>query len=103
MMMNDDTTPNSPSAESAATGPAPDEKRYWLDDPGNVSKIYLGLWIACLLLIGADLLYHKHAEFWFEEVFGFFAIFGFASYAFIVLSAKQLRKVLKREEDYYDR
>ena len=30
------------------------------------------------------------------------AFFGFGAYVFIVLTATQLRKILKREEDYYD-
>ena len=35
--------------------------------------------------------------------FGFFAFFGFGAYVFIVLSAKALRRLIKRPEDYYER
>lgn len=79
------------------------EKKWWLDDPRNVSKIYYGLWAVCAILIVADLFYHKHAYFGWEEWFGFHAWFGFIACVGLVLAAKQLRKVVKRSEDYYDR
>ncbi|MFQ5743391.1 MAG: hypothetical protein ACE5HV_07365 [Acidobacteriota bacterium] len=80
-----------------------DEKAYWLDDPRNVRKVYLGLWLLCVGLLVADFLYQKHVHFALEGHFGIFGIFGFLSYVFIILAAKQLRKILRREEDYYDR
>ena len=46
--------------------------------------------------------YHKHGHFDFEELPGFNAAFGFLAYVGLVLSATQLRKLLKRDEDYYD-
>lgn len=79
-----------------------DEKRYWLDQPGNVNKLVRVLVVVCVLLFLADLLYHKHAEFGFEHWFGFYAWYGFLTYCFIVLSAKALRRILRRDEDYYD-
>ncbi len=53
-----------------------------------------------MLLLG-DLLYHKHATFGFESWFGFFAWYGFICCVALVLLAKQMRKVVKRDEDYY--
>ncbi|MCH7826313.1 MAG: hypothetical protein IH849_16070 [Acidobacteria bacterium] len=108
MTTQDDTgtpAPNGADSDSAAATPAPttDEKKYWLDQPGNVSKIYYSLLVVCLLLLGADLLYDKHAEHPLEQYFGFSAFFGFVSYVFIVFAAKQLRKIVMRPEDYYDR
>lgn len=83
--------------------PVPDEKKYWLDEPKNVTKIFYGLIAVCIAVFFADFLYEKHPHFFFEYWFGFYAVFGFLAYAGIVLSAKQLRKLIKREEDYYDR
>ena len=77
-------------------------KKYWLDDSRNVNKIVYSLYIVCALLVLADLLYDKHAHFDFENWFGFSGFFGFVACVALVLTAKLLRVVLKREEDYYD-
>ncbi len=85
------------------------ENKYWLDDPRNVNKIVYALYAICALLVGADLVYHKHIHFTyeneaynFEDWFGFFGFFGFVACVGLVLAARLLRIVLKREEDYYD-
>ena len=78
------------------------ERTYWLDDPRNVKKIVYALFGICALLFGADLFVHKHPHFFFEEWFGFFALFGFFACVALVLAAKVLRVLLKRDEDYYD-
>ncbi len=44
-----------------------------------------------------------HGHFSWENWPGFFAIFGFVTFAGAVLAGKQLRKILMRKEDYYDR
>ncbi len=79
------------------------EKRYWLDESRNVDKIFWGLCILCVLLVAADLFYHKHAEFSWEDWFGFYGFYGFVSCIGLVLLAKQIRKLLMRKENYYDR
>jgi uncharacterized membrane protein len=78
------------------------EKDYWLDDPRNVNKIVYTLYAVCALLVLGDLLYHKHVHFDFEHWFGFAGFFGFVACVALVLAARLLRVVLKREEDYYD-
>ncbi len=103
---DDSGTPTPNGADSAATEkPATptDEKTYWLDQSGNVSKIFYAVVTVCLLLLAADFFYDKHAEHPLEQYFGFSAFFGFVSYVFIVFAAKQLRKIVMRPEDYYDR
>jgi hypothetical protein len=53
--------------------------------------------------MAADLLpYKHHLHFGFEYWFGFYALFGFIACVSLVLAAKVLRKVVKRDEDYYD-
>ena len=81
----------------------PDGKKYWLDDPRNVDKIYYTLVTLCAILLLADFLYTKHGHFAWEDWFGFHALFGFTVFVLIVLAGKQLRKVVMRDEDYYDR
>ena len=61
-----------------------------------------GLAAVCFGLVAVDLFYHKHVHFGFEEWFGIYGFFGFLAFFFIVLAGKELRKVLMRDEDYYD-
>lgn len=78
-------------------------KKYWLDSSANITRLYHWLWLACLLLIATDLILHRHEEFEFASLFGFHSFYGFFACVALVLTAKQLRRVLKRDEDYYDR
>jgi hypothetical protein len=77
------------------------ERTYWLDDRRNVDKIFYGLVLICAGLFLADLGYHKHVNFAFENGFGFFAWYGFICCVALVLLAKQMRHWVKRDEDYY--
>lgn len=81
----------------------PSADQRWLDDPRNVTRIVRVL-IACgVLAFLADFFYTKNPHFDIERVFGFYAVYGFAVSTALVLAAKQLRKVLMRPEDYYER
>ncbi len=82
---------------------ADDGKRYWLDDMRNVYKLFWALVVLCIVLFAADAFYHKHVVFEFENWFGFFGLFGFGVSFALVLVAREMRKVLMRDEDYYDR
>lgn len=79
-----------------------DGRKYWLDDPRNVTRICWALYAVCALLFLADGFYHKHPHFATESWFGFYAIYGFVACVGLVLAAKVLRILLKRPEDYYD-
>ena len=79
------------------------EDRRWLDEPRNVTRVVYGLAVLCALAFVADLFYDKHPHFAFEGWFGFYAIYGFAGSVGLVLSAKWLRRFLRRDEDYYER
>jgi hypothetical protein len=79
------------------------EKKYWLDDSRNVTKIFYTLVTVCVLLVLSDLLYHKHYHYSWEGWLGFHGFYGFFGSVGLVLTAKQLRKILMRKDDYYDR
>ncbi len=79
------------------------EKRFWLDDARNVKKIFYALVFICIALVISDAFYHKHTHYAFEGIFGFFGIFGFGLSFLLVLASRELRKILMRDEDYYDR
>jgi hypothetical protein len=79
----------------------------WFDDPKRVRRVLYALYAACGALLLADVvLYaalHDHPHFDIERIPGFYAGFGFAAFVIIVMLGKQLRKLVKREEGYYDR
>jgi hypothetical protein len=82
--------------------PPEGEKRYWLDEPRNVSKLVWALVAVCAALFFADGFYEKHPEIAAENLFGFYAIYGFTGCVGLVLAAKWLRTIVMRPEDYYD-
>ncbi len=78
------------------------EERRRLDDPRTVRWIVLAVYVVCGLMLLADLVYAKEPLFGFEGWFAFYPVFGFAVSFTLVLAAKQMRRVLKRDEDYYE-
>jgi hypothetical protein len=81
-----------------------DKKVYWLDRSENVTKLYRGLWAIGIFVGLLDLVLHKHEEFDFAGLFGFYAGFGFVACVALVLAAKEiLRRLVMRAEDYYER
>jgi hypothetical protein len=86
-----------------ADKPTPHEKAYWLDNPANVDWLVHRFYIICGLLLVIDIFIPKHGPFAIEHIYGFYGIFGFLACVALVLIAKQLRRVLMRPEDYYDR
>jgi hypothetical protein len=79
-----------------------DDKTYWLDDPKAPELIWRVLVAVCVLLTLADLFYEKHTHFAFEGWFGFYGFYGFIACVALVVAAKQMRRFLMRDEDYYD-
>ena len=70
-------------------------------------KLYRLLLAVCGLLLVLDLLdllglLYKHAHHGFEDWLGFYSLFGFAAYAFIVGAGWVWRAVVGRGPDYYD-
>lgn len=79
------------------------EKPRWLDKSENVKKLYLTVWAIGIVLLVLDLVIHRHAETRFDDWFGFYCIFGFVACVSLVITAKALRRILMRPEDYYER
>jgi drug/metabolite transporter (DMT)-like permease len=80
-----------------------DQRRYWLDEPRNVSRVFWGLAAVCALLVVLGLFVEHHAHFGWERWPGAYAVFGFVAFFAIVMAGKYLRLLLRRDEDYYDR
>ena len=77
-------------------------KSGYFDKPGNVKKVLRIFYIICIFLLLADFFIHRHVIHNWESLFGFYSVFGFVACVILVLVAKQMRKLVMRNEDYYD-
>ena len=78
------------------------ELRHFFDHPQNVKRVlrvFYGL-AAGLFLI--DLVIHRHVIHEWESFTGFYAVFGFIACVVLVLVAKQLRKLVMKNESYFE-
>lgn len=78
------------------------QEEYLFDRPRNVRRLFRVFYAACVILLALDFILHRHATHAWEHLPGFYGLFGFTACVTLVLIAKQLRRVLKRPEDYYD-
>lgn len=78
------------------------EKQHIWDDPRNVKRLLKVFYVICAGLVLTDIVHHRHVIHTWENLWGFYAIFGFVACVALVLIAKEMRKVLMRGEDYYD-
>ncbi len=88
--------------ETKDTG-GPKGEPHWLDGKHTGKRVFWGLIALCAGLGLADFLYRRHVIFDFEAFPLAYAIFGFVCFFGIVLSGYPLRKLVMRDEDYYDR
>ncbi len=78
------------------------EKTYIFDNPRNVKLLIYGLVVLCAVLFLLDFFIHRHIEHSLQSWFGFYGVYGFVCCLFLVLAAKQTRKIVRRKDDYYD-
>ena len=102
-MSDSDETKDSGSGGHAPPG----ERKHYFDHPKNVKKVLRIFFVCCVLLFSIDLLelagfYFKHPHYQVEGWVGFYGVYGFIGCTILVLAAKLLRKVVMRNEDYYD-
>lgn len=105
--------------ESHHHGPPPGEPKHFFDYPENVARVLGAFYIAAAFLAIIGLVaqfthwpYHPHPAFAEDVGFtaggfeiaipAFYCLYGFVACVLLVLAATQLRKILMREEDYYD-
>jgi hypothetical protein len=79
------------------------EERHIFDKPENIRRLLRFFFLVCGLLLSLDFFYHRHVTHAWESLWGFYGIFGFVACVALVLIAKQLRRILMRSEDYYER
>ena len=76
---------------------------HWLYRRRTLNGLFWGLVLLSAGLGLADLFYRRHTVFGFEEIPAIYGIYGFVCFFGIVLSGWWLRKLVMRDEDYYDR
>lgn len=79
-----------------------DEKPRFLDKPRNVRLLIRVLYVICAVVFAADFVVHRHIDHPWEELPGFYAVYGLAACVILVLAARELRKLIMRREDHYD-
>lgn len=100
-----------PARKRASTSPAPaihstagvsDFLFGWTRSPKAGPFVLIALGLLGLFLAGLDFVLHRHSKFALEAAYGFYALFGFLAFSFVVLMGWPLRRLLGRPEDYYD-
>lgn len=92
----------SPPDAGSADSVAPLARRFlWTDTASGVNRLIIGLAVLCLVLFAVDLVHHRHTKVPGEEFTGFHAIAGFVSFTVIVVGARLLRVLIRRDESFY--
>tara|TARA_R110001583_G_scaffold6598_9_gene33423 strand:- start:266 stop:601 length:336 start_codon:yes stop_codon:yes gene_type:complete len=79
------------------------EKKHLFDDPKNVKRVLYILYGCCALLLILDFVIHRHVMHSWENLWGFYPLYGFVGCVILVLVATWMRTFLIRDEDYYDK
>ena len=72
------------------------------DNPRNVKKVIYALCAVCGLSLFLDFFVNRYVDHPWEALFGFYAVYGFVACVILVLAAKEMRKLIMRNENYYD-
>ncbi|MCK5263857.1 MAG: hypothetical protein KAJ92_09215 [Gammaproteobacteria bacterium] len=78
------------------------EKKYLFDKPENIKRLLHIFYACCGLLFILDFVIHRHVVHSWENLWGFYPVYGFVGCVVLVLVAKWMRTFLMRPEDYYD-
>jgi len=75
----------------------------WLSRPSTIRLLWRVFALVLAISVAAQLLFKVKGYFGMDGWLGFGAVFGFLSCVAMVLFAKALGWILKRDEDYYAR
>lgn len=78
------------------------EKTYFFDKPQNVKYVLYALYTICGLLLALDFVVHRHIYHSWENLWGFYPLYGFVGCVLLVVIAKWMRTFLMRGEQYYE-
>ncbi len=76
----------------------------WIEKPGMVTRMWKSFVGVLVVLVAVDVVFvaHDHTSLIFETISGFSAVYGFVACTALVVIAKILRKVCKRDMNYYE-
>lgn len=77
--------------------------RGWADRPGPQKLIRWILYGICAFLFVAEFFVHRHIKHEIESFPAFYALYGFVALALAIIAGSALRRMIRRDEDYYDR
>jgi len=78
-----------------------DAEKHWLVRESTIRYLWLALILVLALTLVTGLFIHQHQHFGWEDIFGFYAWYGFLTCIGMVVFAKVLGIFLKRRDDYY--
>lgn len=73
----------------------------WTEAKGIGSIIFWGMAALSVILVLLDLVVVRHEKIGIANAVGFYAIWGFAAFSFVVLMGWPLARLLRRDENYY--
>ena len=73
----------------------------WLVRPASIKLLWRIFWAVLAVTVLLEFVVKVKGYFGIDELFGFGALFGFGSCVLMVVFAKGLGKLLKRDQDYY--
>lgn len=79
------------------------QKKYLFDDPKNIKRVLHIFYGCCALLLVLDFVIHRHISHGWENLWGFYPLYGFVGCVILVFIATWMRTFLKRDEDYYEK
>ena len=76
----------------------------WIEKPGMLTRMWHVFVGVLVVLVAVDVVFvtPDHPSLIFETIPGFSAVYGFVACTALVVIAKILRKVCKRDMDYYE-
>ena len=78
------------------------EKERFLDRQENVDRLLWAFTVLGCAVLAVDFFFHRHAYLSWEHVWGFYGLFGGVGIVVLVQAAKGLRRLVMRDEDYYE-
>ena len=90
-----------PEGEKAMQHDRRPEDDAWLARPSTIRLLWWVFAVVLVVSVAVQLIFPVKGKFGADGWFGFGAVFGFLSCLVMVLFAKVLGRVLKRDENYY--
>lgn len=77
-------------------------KKHIFDDPKNIKRLLTVFYVICALLFLLDFVINRKIYHSWENLWGFYPVYGFVGCVVLVFVASWMRTFLMRPEDYYE-